>query len=79
MGSGARADDAPAPHGLGLLAGRHRRTTARARPQSALADPRPGRARRAAVRVINVSGVGLMVPAVANALARENDPEAAVG
>jgi TonB family protein len=77
VGSGARAEDKPAPHGLGLLAGRVTDEAARARLQSALADPRPA-VRAAAVRVINVSGVGPMVPAVANALARENDPEAAV-
>lgn len=70
------AEDKAAPHGLGLLAGRVSDDAARARLQAALSDPRPS-VRAAAVRVINVSGVGPLVPAVAAALAVENDPMAA--
>jgi TonB family protein len=72
VASVAAADDKPAPHGLGLLAGRVSDDAAREKLKAAMADPRP-EVRAAAVRVINVSGVGALVPAVVAALATETD------
>lgn len=72
----AKAEEEPAPHGLGLLAGRVGDEAARERLRAGLGDPRPW-VRGAAVRVINVSGVGELVPAVASVLASESDAGAA--
>lgn len=69
------AEDQP-PHGLGLLAGGAVDEAALAKLGAGLGSPRP-EVRAAAVRVINVSGMGALVPAVAAALAVENDPQAA--
>jgi hypothetical protein len=66
----------PAPHGLGLLAGRVADETARERLRVGLGDSRPW-VRAAAVRVINVSGAGELVPAIVSALAKESDAGAA--
>ena len=76
VASFAVADDKPAPHGLTLLAGRVGDDAAREKLKAALADPRP-EVRAAAVRVINVSGVGALVPAIAAALGTETDLAAA--
>src|SRR5262245_62858492 len=62
-----------AESGLGLLAGRASEPAARDRLKNALASPDRG-TRAAAVRVINVSGLGDLVPAVAAALPTESDP-----
>jgi TonB family protein len=72
----AAAASKPSPHGLGLLAGRVTDEAARERLKAGLADPRP-EVRASAVRVINVSGVGALVPAIAAALASETDLAAA--
>jgi TonB family protein len=66
------AADAESHKGLGLLAGRVQDAAARGRLQAALADPDPV-VRAAAVRVINVSGVGDLVPALVTALGKEQE------
>jgi len=78
LGAGSRAPaaDKDAPHGLGLLAGRAADAAALQKLRSGLGDGR-SEVRAAAVRVINVSGVGALVPAVRDALATEGDPVAA--
>jgi TonB family protein len=65
------AEPAP-PHGLGLLTGRVSEAGIE-RLRAALRDPQP-ETRAAAVRVINASGTGSLVPAVQEALATETDP-----
>jgi TonB family protein len=75
-GSAMASEDKASPHGLGLLAGRVTDDAARERLKAGLADGRPA-VRAAAVRVVNVSGVGALVPAVRDALAKETDHAAA--
>jgi TonB family protein len=70
------AADDPKPHGLGLLAARVSDDAAVERLRAGLRDPHP-ETRAAAVRVINVSGTGVLVPEVQDALAKESDPGAA--
>jgi TonB family protein len=73
----ANAADISSPHGLGLLAGRASDADAAAveRLRAGLRDPQPD-TRAAAVRVVNTAGIGSLVPAVREALAREDDPGA---
>jgi hypothetical protein len=70
VGMAAGGQNAP-NHGLGLLAGRVD-VAARARLLAALGDPSP-EVRASAVRVINVSGTGEVVPSIVEALRSEQE------